>query len=53
MSSEHRRIEVFRRQDDGSWRYHETTERGVAELISIGCKLDLDDVYRNPLEESA
>ncbi|TKD09829.1 Uma2 family endonuclease [Polyangium fumosum] len=53
VSSERRRIEVFRRQEDGSWHYHDTMERGVAELASIGCKLDLDEVYRNPLEESA
>ena len=53
VSSEERLIEVFRRQEDGSWSYHDTAERGIAELTSIGCKLDLDAVYRNPLEESA
>lgn len=31
VSSEERRIEVFRRQGDGSWRYYDTAERGVAE----------------------
>ncbi len=53
VSSERRRIEVFRRQEDGSWMYYNIVDRGVAELASIGCKLDLDEVYRNPLEESA
>ncbi|MRG92959.1 Uma2 family endonuclease [Polyangium spumosum] len=53
VSSERRRIEVFRRQTDGSWTYHHTAEKGVTELASIGCKLDLDEIYRNPLEESA
>ncbi|MDI1430009.1 Uma2 family endonuclease [Polyangium sorediatum] len=53
VSSERRRIEVFRRQTDGSWSHHDTAEKGAAELTSIGCKLDLDEVYRNPLEESA
>lgn len=50
VSSTRRRIEVFRRQADGSWTYHDTAEKGAAELTSIGCKLDLDEVYRNPLE---
>ncbi|MDI1443676.1 Uma2 family endonuclease [Polyangium sp. 6x1] len=53
VSSEQRLIEVFRRREDGSWSYHDTAEKGAAELTSIGCKLDLDDVYRNPLGESA
>ncbi|MDC3979408.1 Uma2 family endonuclease [Polyangium jinanense] len=53
VSSERRRIEVFRRQADGSWSHHDTAKKGVAELTSIGCKLDLDEVYRNPFKESA
>ncbi|MDI1479993.1 Uma2 family endonuclease [Polyangium sp. y55x31] len=53
VASEERKIEVVRREVDGSWSRHETVERGLAELTSIGCKLDLDEVYRNPLEGSA
>ncbi|MDI3283132.1 Uma2 family endonuclease [Polyangium sp. 15x6] len=53
VSSEDRLIEVFRRNEDGSWSYHDTAETGLAELTSIGCKLDLDEVYHNPLKESA
>jgi Uma2 family endonuclease len=42
------RIDHFRRQEDGSWRY--TTTIGldsVVELPSIGCRLALAEVYQN------
>ena len=48
------RIEVHRRGDDGAWSLSEAanadplTQRIVA-ITSIGCDLNVDDVYRDPL----
>ena len=48
ISQEERRLEVFTRNQDGSWTLRET-RTGAAELPAIGCQLPVDDVYRNPL----
>ncbi len=47
------RIEVFTRQEDGSWllRIHGPGER--AELSSLGCTLDVDRVYQDVFEQGA
>lgn len=43
-------IEVFRRQPDGTWgKADEARAGGTVVLASIGCRLDVDDVYRDPL----
>ena len=40
-------IEVFRRADDGSWLESVRAEAGqCAKLLSIGCELDVDALYR-------
>lgn len=41
-------IEVFRRGGGGAWGRSEARSGGVATLASIGCTLDVDEVYRNP-----
>lgn len=42
-------VEVFRRGDDGTWRRVEHGRAGGrVSLESIGCQLDVDDVYRDP-----
>lgn len=44
------RIEVFRRNDDGSWTLYEAGLGESAKLASIGCELPVDEIYANPLE---
>jgi Uma2 family endonuclease len=47
VSQESRRIEVFRRQPDGSWLYQSCPPSAPPlALESIGCTLTLDEVYR-------
>jgi Uma2 family endonuclease len=48
ISHEEQRIEVFTRNDDGSWTLREARS-GSVELAAIGCRLSVEDVYRNPL----
>ncbi len=42
-------VEVIRREEDGSWSRHEARRAGVAALVSLGCELPVDEVYRDPL----
>jgi Uma2 family endonuclease len=53
VSYQRRRVEVLRRNDDGTWTLHDVRESGVAELSSIGCRLPLDEVYRGVFDQSA
>lgn len=48
ISQEEHRIEVFTRNDDNSWTLRES-RIGSADLGMIGCKLPVEDVYRDPL----
>jgi len=50
ISQEEQRLEVFSRNEDGSWTLREA-RTGAVELTAIGCRLSLQDVYRNPLSE--
>jgi Uma2 family endonuclease len=43
------RLEVFRRNDDGTWTLHEAGPGERVKLASIGCELAVDEVYANPL----
>jgi Uma2 family endonuclease len=47
VSYQTRRIEVYRRGEGGVWSLHEARDHETMELVSIGCTLALDDVYRN------
>jgi hypothetical protein len=40
-------LEVVRREEDGAWTRHEARPGEVASLISIGCELSVDEVYRD------
>ena len=40
-------VEVHRREDDGSWTRHEAGPGGVVNLLSLGCELSVDEVYRD------
>ncbi|MDC3953843.1 Uma2 family endonuclease [Polyangium jinanense] len=51
VSSKTRRVEVFRRHDLGGWALYEAQGSETIELISIGCTLALDEVYRGAFEE--
>jgi len=42
-------VEVIRREEDGSWSRHEARRGGAVKLVSLGCELAVDEVYRNPL----
>ena len=46
VSHAERRIELWRRGPDGTWSHHESTAGQTLTLESIGCRLDVDDVYR-------
>jgi len=43
------RIEVHRRNELGRWELYEAGKGESIELASVGCKLSVDDVYRDPL----
>jgi Uma2 family endonuclease len=43
------RIEVFRRNEDGTWTLFEAEASGSVKLTSIGCELSVDEVYANAL----
>jgi Uma2 family endonuclease len=48
------RIEVFRKNEAGKWVLAEEASAGeVAPLMSIGCALSVDEVYLDPLRETA
>ena len=45
VSHRDRRIEVWSRADDGSWKSSQASEGGVAQLGSIDARLDVRDLY--------
>lgn len=49
VSQNTQRVEVFRRQDDGSWRFHEHVPGSDIVLDSIGARFPIDELYRDPL----
>jgi Uma2 family endonuclease len=53
ISQSHRRIEVYRRNEAGRWELFEYESGASAELASVGCALDVDEVYRDPLGTAA
>ncbi|MGK4008250.1 Uma2 family endonuclease [Sorangium sp. So ce1036] len=53
VSQQHRRIEVFRRNEDSTWTLHEAGPGASARLTSVGCELAVNDVYDGALETSA
>lgn len=44
-----RLLEVHRREADGAFPRHEAGRGGVAKLVSLGCELPVDEVYRDAL----
>jgi Uma2 family endonuclease len=49
VSQRERRVEVHRRNEAGRWELFEYEGHTTAELASVGCRISLDDVYRDPL----
>ncbi len=48
VSQRQKLVEVFRKNEENLWVLHETDEaRGTVELASVGCALQLDDLYAN------
>lgn len=48
VAHDQHRIELWRRAGD-SWTLEVVSERGSVELRSVECRLELDEVYRDPL----
>lgn len=44
-----RRVDVWRRQDDGAWAVESFASAGSVRLASLACELPLEAIYRNPL----
>jgi Uma2 family endonuclease len=42
-------VEVVRRERDGSWSRHIARANDVVQLLSLGCELRVDELYRDPL----
>ncbi len=53
VSQREARIEVFRRNEAGRWELYEARRGETIELASVGCSIDVDEVYRDPLGEQA
>jgi Uma2 family endonuclease len=49
VAHDRREIEVVRREADGTWSRHVAHDGESAEVVSLGCLLPVDDVYRDPL----
>jgi Uma2 family endonuclease len=49
VSQHEPRIEVHRRNEAGRWELYEAGAGESIELASIGCRLNVDDIYRDPL----
>jgi Uma2 family endonuclease len=49
LSQRERRIEVHRLNASGHWELHEALVGESIELTSLGCRLAVDEVYRDPL----
>ncbi len=48
VSQRQKWVEVFRKNEENLWVLHETDEaRGTVDLASVGCALQLDDLYAN------
>ena len=48
VSQRQKLVEVFRKNEENLWVLHETDEaRGMVDLASVGCALQLDDLYAN------
>jgi len=53
VAQEAKRVEVFRRGEDGIWTIHEAREGETIDLLSIGCKLAVDEVYAGAGDEES
>lgn len=42
-------VEIWRRDEQGAWSQHATGRGATARLESVGCTLDVDEIYRDPL----
>jgi Uma2 family endonuclease len=49
VSQKERRIDVFRRKDDGHWDFFDVGPGDTLELTSIGASIAVDAVYADPL----
>lgn len=49
VSQKHPAVELFQRQEDGSWRYHRALAGERLALASLGGELEVDVLYRNNL----
>jgi Uma2 family endonuclease len=52
VSHREKLVEVVRHEADGSWSRHEARVGGTIKLISLGCDLSVDEIYRDPLAQT-
>jgi hypothetical protein len=43
---------VHRRNEQGRWELFEAEAGGAAELASVGCRIEVNAVYRDPLADA-
>lgn len=53
VSQHEPQIEVFRRNEEGSWTLYEAAASERMKLVPIGCELSVDEVYANALDAAA
>ena len=51
VSEKDRRIDVFRRKDDGHWDFFDVGPGETLELTSVGASVSVDAIYADPLAE--
>lgn len=49
VSQKDRRIDVFRRKEDGHWDFFDVGPGGILELTSVGASVSVDAIYADPL----
>jgi Uma2 family endonuclease len=45
VSSEYKQVEIFSKINDNQWILSDPTSGGELELVSVNCRLSLDDIY--------
>lgn len=53
VSQRERRMEHFMRNDDGTWTLRDAAPPDIVRLLSIGCELSFEEVYRDPFAEAS
>ena len=49
VAHDRREVEIVRRENDGSWSRHIARDGESAKLASLGCEIEVAEIYRDPL----